>query len=314
MKPLRTIGLILISASLAFAAPPATKKEPVTDAYHGTKVVDEYRWLENYKHQEVKAWSDAENAYARAYLDKLPGREKLKKRVAEILEAKTVAHYNLAYRPGMLFAMKRLPPKQQPFLVVMPSAREPDKGRTLVDPTKIDAKGTTSIDWYVPSPDGSLVAVSLSKAGSEAGDVHIYETSTGKAIADVIPRVQNGTAGGDLAWTPDGKGFFYTRYPRGKGARRRMRIFTNRPGSTNSARRRKRIALRSARSSRGLARFAFSCIRRRDGCWSRCRMATAANSPITCAGRTANTANSATSAIAPFRHSSDRMAKSLPCR
>lgn len=216
MKPLRLIGIMLISTPLALAAPPATKKEPATDAYHGTQVVDEYRWLEDSKNREVQAWSDAENAYARAYLDKLPGREALRNRVKEILEAKVMAHYSLAYRPGMLFAMKRLPPKQQPFLVVMPSAQEPEKARTLVDPTQIDAKGTTSIDWYVPSPDGSLVAVSLSKAGSEAGDVHIYETSTGKGVFEVIPRVQNGTAGGDLAWTPDGKGFYYTRYPRGK--------------------------------------------------------------------------------------------------
>ena len=215
MKPFRLIGIMLISTPLALAAPPAAKKEPVADSYHGTKVIDDYRWLEDPKNKEVQAWSDAENSFARAYLDKLPGRDALKKRVKEILEAKTMAHFNLAHRPGMLFAMKRLPPKEQPFLVVMPSAQEPDKARTLVDPTQLDAKGTTSIDWYVPSPDGSLVAVSLSKAGSEAGDVHIYETSTGKPIADVIPRVQNGTAGGDLAWTPDGKGFYYTRYPRG---------------------------------------------------------------------------------------------------
>jgi prolyl oligopeptidase len=60
------------------------------------------------------------------------------------------------------------------------------------------------------------VAVSLSKAGSEAGDVHLYETATGKQVHEVIPRVQNGTAGGDLAWAPDGKGFYYTRYPRGQ--------------------------------------------------------------------------------------------------
>jgi prolyl oligopeptidase len=216
MKPISMVSVMLMIAPLALAAPPAAKKEPVTDTYHGAQVVDEYRWLEDSKSKDVQAWSDAENAYARTYLDKLPGRETLRNRVKEILEATTMAHYSLAYRPGMLFAMKRLPPKQQPFLVVMPSAMEPDKARTLVDPTQIDAKGLTSIDWYVPSPDGSLVAVSLSKAGSEAGDVHIYETSTGKPIADVIPRVQNGTAGGDLAWTPDGKGFYYTRYPRGK--------------------------------------------------------------------------------------------------
>jgi prolyl oligopeptidase len=97
----------------------------------------------------------------------------------------------------------------------MPGEDKPGDARVLVDPATLDSKGTTAIDWYVPSPDGSLVAVSLSKNGSESGDVHVYDVATGKAVHEVVPRVQNGTAGGDLAWTPDGKGFYYTRYPRG---------------------------------------------------------------------------------------------------
>jgi prolyl oligopeptidase len=216
MKSIRMTLLMTLIAPFALAAPPATKTEPTTDTYHGTEVVDPYRWLEDAKSQDVKAWSDAQNAHARTYLDKLPGRDALRTRVKGILTAKTIAHFNLTHRPGMLFAMKRLPPKEQPFLVVMPSAEAPEKAHVLVDPTEIDAKGKTTIDWYVPSPDGSLVAVSLSKAGSEAGDVHVFDTATGKQVHEVIPRVQNGTAGGDLAWTPDGKGFFYTRYPRGR--------------------------------------------------------------------------------------------------
>src|SRR5205814_7658684 len=92
---------------------------------------------------------------------------------------------------------------------------QPEKARVIVDPTEIDKTGSTTIDWFMASPDGKLVAVSLSKAGSEAGDLHVFDTATGKQVFEVIPRVQNGTAGGDLAWTPDGKGFYYTRYPRG---------------------------------------------------------------------------------------------------
>ncbi len=90
----------------------------------------------------------------------------------------------------------------------------PQEARALVDPNAIDSGGTTSIDWYVPSPDGKVVAVSLSHAGTEAGDVHLYETASGKEVHEVIPRVNTGTAGGDLAWLPDGAGFFYTRHPR----------------------------------------------------------------------------------------------------
>jgi prolyl oligopeptidase len=112
--------------------------------------------------------------------------------------------------------MRRQPPKQQPFLVVLPAVDQPDKARVLVDPGEIDSKGTTAIDWYVPSPDGKLVAVSLSKGGTETGDVHIYESATAKEMYEVVPRVNGGTAGGDLAWAPDSRGFYYTRYPREK--------------------------------------------------------------------------------------------------
>src|ERR1044071_181567 len=68
------IASTLLSATLG--APPATDRKPVTDTYHGDSVADDYRWLEDAKSKEVQQWSDAQNAYARAYLDKLPGRDK----------------------------------------------------------------------------------------------------------------------------------------------------------------------------------------------------------------------------------------------
>src|SRR5262245_40822621 len=207
------IPLVVVAA--AIAASPETPKKPVTDTYHGVSVVDSYRWLEDGKSDDVRKWSDAQNEYARSHLDKLAGVDKLRTKLKEIMAAGVVSHGRMEYRPGKLFAMKRQPPKEQPFLVVMPSPDKPDEAKTIVDPGALDAKGTTTIDWYIPSPDGSLVAVSISRLGSESGDVHIYETATGKEAFEVVPRVQNGTAGGDLAWAPDGKGFYYTRYPRG---------------------------------------------------------------------------------------------------
>ncbi len=203
-------------ATATLAGPPPTKKEPVKDTYHGDTVMDEYRWLEDWNSPPGKAWSEAQNAYARSVLDKLPDAASLRKELTAILAARTTSHGDFSYHGGQLFAMRRQPPKQQPFLVVMPKINEPDKARVLVDPGEIDKKGTTAIDWYVPSPDGKLVAVSLSKGGTETGDVHVYDTATAKEMYEVVPRVNGGTAGGSLAWLPDGKGFFYTRYPRGK--------------------------------------------------------------------------------------------------
>jgi prolyl oligopeptidase len=205
----------LITTTAAVAEPPPTKKEPVKDTYHGVTVTDDYRWLEDWNDPKVKAWSEAQNAYARGILDKLPGAETLRKELTAIMAAKATSHGDFYYRGGQLFAMRRQPPKQQPFLVVMPGLDQPDKARVLVDPGELDKKGTTAIDWYVPSPDGKLVAVSLSKGGTETGDVHVYDTATAKEVHEVVPRVNGGTAGGSLAWAPDGKGYFYTRYPRG---------------------------------------------------------------------------------------------------
>lgn len=206
--------LSFLFSTAASAMPPETPKRPVSDTYHGVAVEDDYRWLEDWTAPEVKTWSDAQNAHARAFLDRLPHVEAIRARVTQIMSAKTISYSGLEYRKGTLFAIKREPPRQQPFLIVFPSVDALDQSRVLVDPNVIDKEGTTSIDWFVPSPDGKLVAVSLSRAGTEAGDVHVYETATGQEVREVIPRVNTGTAGGDLAWLPDGSGFFYTRHPR----------------------------------------------------------------------------------------------------
>ncbi len=215
MKIALLSALLAVLTTLAvMAKPPATQKHPVVDVYHGVAVVDDYRWLENWNDKKVREWSDAQNAYAREWLNRLPNVKAIRERLTQIMTARTVSYGQLAHRKGRLFAIKREPPKQQPFLIVLPSADSIAQARVLVDPNQIDSKGTTAIDWYVPSPDGNLVAVSLSRGGSEAGDVHLFDTASGSPVHEVIPHVNGGTAGGDLAWMPDGRGFFYTRYPK----------------------------------------------------------------------------------------------------
>ena len=162
----------------------------------------------------MKAWSDAQNAYARSVLDHLPSVSSIRERVTQIRKINIEDYGLLKWAGGTLFAMKFTPAKQQGLLVAMKSEDEPDSAWVIVDPNSLDPKGGTSIDWYVPSPDGKLVAVSLSEGGSERGNVHVYESSTGKQVGEVIPRVNYGTAGGSLAWEGQGKGFYYTRYPR----------------------------------------------------------------------------------------------------
>lgn len=197
---------------------PATAKRPVVAEYHGTKVTDDYQWLEDGADPEVKAWTMAQTKKTRAYFDALPQRAKLRERIQAILTSTSADRFALRMVKGALFALKSQPPKQQPFLVVMGA---PDKAKTeadlkervLVDPNAIDASGRTTIDWYVPSPDGKLVAVSMSEGGTENGTVRVFDVETGKEQGDRVPFAHSGTAGGSLAWAADGKGFYYTRHP-----------------------------------------------------------------------------------------------------
>src|SRR5262249_37506105 len=199
---LAAAALLPIRAAAA-DRPPETARLPVVDEYHGEKVTDPYRWLEDWNDAKVKAWSEAENAYARSVLDHLPGVPVIRSRVASIVKVKLTRRGSLDEAGGTLFALELKPPKQQSLLVVLQSEDDPAGERVVLDPNALDAKGGTSIDWYRPSPDGRRVAVSLSTGGSEAGDVHVYDVAAGKEISDVVPRVNGGTAGGSLAWDAD---------------------------------------------------------------------------------------------------------------
>lgn len=228
MSVTHVLAVLLASTSLALAGdPPASPERPVTDTYHGVEVVDDYRWLEDWSDPEVKAWSEAQNAYARSVLDGLPHVEHIRARLTEILSAPAVRYGSLACDATHVFAIKHQPPKQQPILVVMASPYRPAAERVILDPNVLDPTGGTSIDWFVPSHDASMVAVSLSRHGSESGDVHVFSVETGERVHEVVPRVNGGTAGGSLAWTPDDSGFYYTRYPReGERAEEDMAFYT----------------------------------------------------------------------------------------
>lgn len=202
------------SAAASTDAPLTTPKKPVVDTYHGVKITDDYRWLEDGKDPAVKAWSDAENAYTRKHLDRIAGRDALRARLTELLGSASPDHFALTATKGKLFAIKDQPPKQQALLVTLDSPFAKDSEKVVLDPNVLDPSGGTTIDWYVPTRDGKLVAISLSKGGSESGDVHVYEVATGKEIGAPIARVHGGTAGGSLTWNEKGDGFWYTRYPR----------------------------------------------------------------------------------------------------
>ena len=210
-------ALMLSNVSLAEHAPD-TPKKPVATEYNGLTVEDPYQWLENDDDSQVKAWSSAQNQRTRKYLDSLPDRAAIEKQLSDWYAKTSPSYFSLVSRPGILFAMKFQPPKQQPMLVTLASADDLKSEKIVLDPNVLDTKGATTIDWFVPSLDAKCVAVSLSTGGSEDGTLHFYETATGKALPDAIAHVQYPTAGGSAAWNADGTGVYYTRFPR-KGER-----------------------------------------------------------------------------------------------
>src|SRR6266581_4791419 len=224
MKTNFFLSLVVTAAALALSeAPlaenaPDTPKKPVTTEYHGVTVEDPYQWLEGDDDSQVKAWSDARNQQTRKNLDSFPDRAAIEKQLQEWYAKTSPSYSSLVSRPGILFAMKFQPPKQQPLLVTLASADDLKSEKVVLDPNVLDTQGKTAIDWFVPSLDGKLVAVSLSKGGSEDGTLHFYETTTGKPLPDTIAHVQYPTAGGSAAWNADGTGVYYTRFPR-KGER-----------------------------------------------------------------------------------------------
>ncbi len=187
-RPLLTFAICILSLgalaqSPAIPKPPATPKHPVTDEYQGVKVTDDYRWLENWDDPAVKQWSAAENARTREYLDHIPARAAIKEHLHQLAAATSASYYDLQFRAGMLFAERYQPPQQQPALVVMRSADDPASAKVIFDPNAASAKGSLSVDFYVPSFGGKYVAVALSENGSEDSSAHVLDVATGKELA-----------------------------------------------------------------------------------------------------------------------------------
>jgi prolyl oligopeptidase len=217
--PLLIAALVAATVTAVAQDKPAPAPiRPVTDTYHGDTVADPYRWLEDYQSPEAKAWIAAQDAWARKQLSALPAREHYRKRLAELeaIPFESVGAWGpttpMPMLDGSLFYVKRKPGEQQPKLYHRASGKAAE--RMLFDPAAgRDAKAPPrAIAWYMPSPDGKHVAIGVAEGGSERADLWVLNVATGKMIDGPISRAD----AAQPSWTPDGKGFFYTRLAAGR--------------------------------------------------------------------------------------------------
>ncbi len=206
-------GLIPLKGFPAALPVVDTPRQPVTDTYHGTRVTEDYQWLENAGSPVVREWSRKQNERSRKYFDGLPYRESIARQLLQLRSQESARYSGLTEKKGRIFALRSKPPAQQPVLGRLSSLESADAFQVVFDPNLYNTNGTTAIDWYVPSGDGNQVAISLSENGSEEGTLHVFDTTTGKELSERIPRVQYPTGGGSAAWTANGSGILYTRYP-----------------------------------------------------------------------------------------------------
>jgi prolyl oligopeptidase len=188
------------------AGPPVAEVRALEETLHGTKVVDKYRWLEDGDSAETRTWVGAENAYTRAVLDRLPGREAIHVRLTELLHIGSIGVPKIGGK--FYFYTRRDGAQNQAVLYVREGID--GKDRVLVDVNLLAADGTVALDWFWPSEHGKYLAYGTSSSGSEMSTLRIVDTKTGNLLPDTIER----TRACSIAWSLDNSGFYYTRYPK----------------------------------------------------------------------------------------------------
>ncbi|MBM0107483.1 S9 family peptidase [Steroidobacter sp. S1-65] len=234
-EPARQIASSSEQAARPSSAPsiayPATKRIEHVDTYHGVRVPDPYRWLENPDSADTRSWIQAQNALAQPYLEAIPAREHIKRRMTQLWNYE---RYDIPLKRGdRYFYLRNDGLQNQSVLYV--TERLNGEPRVLLDPNKLSKDATVALGEFVPSPDGRLVAYSLSDGGTDWRSWHFRDVATGKDLPDVLRHVKFVP----VAWTADSKSVYYARFPlnaEGKGDDTRQReVFWHKLG-TDAAR------------------------------------------------------------------------------
>ncbi|WNG31488.1 S9 family peptidase [Cystobacter fuscus] len=183
---------------------PAARKDDVVDDYHGTKVADPYRWLENPDSPESRQWIEAENQLTFGYLEKIPLRARLKQRMTELWDYE---RFSVPWKQGSRYFFFRNDGLQNQSVLYTADSLSAEP-RVLLDPNTLSADGTVALAGQDITDDGNLMAYGVATAGSDWKELRVRDVRTGKDLPDIIKWVKFS----DASWTRDGKGFFYSRY------------------------------------------------------------------------------------------------------
>ena len=212
MTPVRFLSSLLAVVIFATACSslnshlkhPRTHRVGQVDDYHGTRVADPFRWLENPDSPESRRWIEAQNVVTSNYLAKIPSRGALKERLTKLWNYE---RFGLPYKEGQRYFYSRNDGLQnQAVLYSLPDLDAPPQ--VLLDPNTLSKDGTVALKSYVISHDGTLMAYGLSAAGSDWEEWRLRDVATAKDRPDVLKWVKFSSA----SWSRDGKGFFYSRY------------------------------------------------------------------------------------------------------
>jgi prolyl oligopeptidase len=196
--------LTLLGATAgAIEYPPAARVDQVDD-YHGTKVADPYRWLEDADSPATKAWVAAENRLTFGWLEGIPARSRIKARLTELWDYEK---FGIPFREGGRYFFSRNPGLQNQSAIYVQDSLE-SAPRLLLDPNQLSPDGTVALGGMSVSENGRLVAYALSTSGSDWMEWKVRDVDTGKDLDDHIQWSKFSGA----SWTHDGKGFFYGRY------------------------------------------------------------------------------------------------------
>lgn len=193
----------MTAAQTPFEYPPSAQSAQV-DTYHGIPVADPYRWLENPDSPETRAWIEAQNQLTFGFLQTIPAREAIQKRLTQLWDYEK---YSIPFKEGdRYFYFKNDGLQNQSVLYTLKSLE--DTPTVLLDPNQLSPDGTIALSGLELSEDGSLIAYGLSTAGSDWQEWRVRDVATGTDLPDRLQWVKFSGA----AWTKDGKGFFYSRY------------------------------------------------------------------------------------------------------